>query len=89
MFAVRGRIQREGEVVHLVAHQLTDLSGDLASVGSRDAAFPLPHGRGDEFHHGSSSLDRRTLPPKGPKARDIYIPDLHIDTIKVRPRDFR
>jgi error-prone DNA polymerase len=34
-------------------------------------------------------LDPRTLPPKGPKARDIYIPDLHIDTIKAKPRDFR
>jgi error-prone DNA polymerase len=89
MFAVRGRIQREGEVVHLVAHQLTDLSAELASVGSRDAAFPLPHGRGDEFHHGSPGLDPRTLPPRGPKPRDIYIPDLHIDTIKVKPRDFR
>ncbi|MEQ1956059.1 error-prone DNA polymerase [Mesorhizobium sp. CN2-181] len=89
MFAVRGRIKREGEVVHLVAHQLTDLSAELASVGSRDTAFPLPHGRGDEFHHGSPGLDPRTLPPKGTKARDIYIPDLHIDTIKVKPRDFR
>jgi error-prone DNA polymerase len=89
MFAVRGRIQREGEVVHLVAHHLTDLSAELASVGSRDTAFPLPHGRGDEFHHGSPALDPRTLPPKGTKARDIFIPDLHIDTIKVKPRDFR
>ncbi|MFI0849426.1 error-prone DNA polymerase [Mesorhizobium sp. IMUNJ 23232] len=89
VFSVRGRIQREGEVVHLVAHQLTDLSAELASVGSRDMAFPLPHGRGDEFHHGSPGLDPRTLPPKGPKARDIYIPDLHIETITVKPRDFR
>jgi hypothetical protein len=31
MIAVRGRIQREGEVVHLVAHQLTDLSAELAT----------------------------------------------------------
>jgi hypothetical protein len=31
-------------VVHLVAYQLADLSADLASVGARDAAFPLPHG---------------------------------------------
>jgi error-prone DNA polymerase len=34
MIAVRGRIPREGEVVHLVAHQLTDLSAELATVGS-------------------------------------------------------
>ena len=88
MIAVRGRIQREGEVVHLVAHQLADLSEELASVGNREATFPLPHGRGDEFHHGSPGLDPRGL-PKGPKSRDIYIPDLHIDTIPVTTRDFR
>jgi error-prone DNA polymerase len=87
--AQHGRIQREGEVVHLVAHKLTDLSPDLASVGDREAAFPLPHGRGDEFHHGSPGIDPRNLPPKGLKTRDIYIPDLHIDTIKVKARDFR
>ena len=40
MIGVQGRIQREGEVVHLVAHQLTDLSADLASVGERDDDFP-------------------------------------------------
>jgi hypothetical protein len=39
MMAVRGKIQREGAVVHLVAHHLTDLSEDLASVGERTAAF--------------------------------------------------
>ncbi len=53
MMGVYGKIQREGIVIHLVAHRLTDLSGELASVGERDGAFPLPHGRGDEFHHGS------------------------------------
>jgi error-prone DNA polymerase len=89
MMAVHGRIQREGEVVHLVAQHLTDLSSALASVGDRDVTFPLPHGRGDEFHHGSPGLDPRSLPPGAPKPRDIVIPDLHIDTIKMKTRDFR
>ena len=89
MIRVRGRIQREGEVVHLVAQRLTDLSVELASVGEREVAFPLPHGRGDEFHHGSPSPDPRGIPPKGLRPRDIYIPDLHIDTIKVKTRNFR
>lgn len=66
-----------------------DLSAELAGVGERDDRFPLPHGRGDEFHHGSPGIDPRSLPPKGLKARDIYIPDLHIGTIKVKARDFR
>jgi error-prone DNA polymerase len=99
MIAVRGRIQREGEVVHLVARRLADLSAELASVGERDVgerdvgerdtAFPLPHGRGDAFHHASPTPDPRDLPPKGLRPRDIYIPDLHLDTIRVKTRDFR
>ncbi|RST80826.1 error-prone DNA polymerase, partial [Aquibium carbonis] len=85
MFAVRGRIQREGDVVHLVAHQLTDMSEALAGIGRRDAPFPLPHGRGDEFHHGSPTPD-----PRGAaKPRDIYIPDLHIDRLRVQAKNFR
>ena len=88
MMAVRGRIQREGEVVHLVAHQLTDLSAELATVGSRDAAFPLPHGRGDQVTHAGGGPDPRERPPKGLRTRDIYVPDPHIDTIKVKSRNF-
>ena len=88
IIAVQGRIQREGEVVHLVARQLTDLSVPLAGVGDRDQNFPLPHGRGDEFHHGGSP-DVRGLPTKGLRTRDIYIPDLHIDSLRLKPRNFR
>ena len=88
MMSVRGRIQREGEVVHLVAHKLTDLSAELGTVGERDAAFPLPHGRGDQVTHAGGGPDSRELPPKGLRTRDIYIPDLHIDTIKVKSRNF-
>jgi hypothetical protein len=39
MIAVRGRVQREGAVVHVIAQNLTDLSGLLRSVGDRDEAF--------------------------------------------------
>jgi error-prone DNA polymerase len=86
MMAVYGRVQREGEVVHLIAHRLTDLSPELASIGDRDAAFPVPHGRGDEAKSGGGPDPRDTL---GRKAREIYVPDLHIDRIKVKTRDFR
>jgi error-prone DNA polymerase len=88
MMSVRGRIQREGEVVHLVAHQMVDLSSELASVGDRNLAFPL-NGRGDQVRHGGSGPDPRELPPKGLRTRDIYVPDLHLDTIRVKTRDFR
>ena len=38
MIAVAGRVQREGEVVHVIARTLTDLSPLLRSVGERDNA---------------------------------------------------
>ncbi|TCU20559.1 error-prone DNA polymerase [Rhizobium sullae] len=88
MIGVYGRIQREGDVVHLVAHRLTDLSAELASVGNRDMAFPLPHGRGDEFHYGAPRPDPRGL-SKGLRPRDIVDPYLHLEAIKVKTRDFR
>ena len=59
MIAVHGRIQREGEVVHLVAHRITSLARELASVGERDEAFSLSHGRGDEFRYGAPSSEPR------------------------------
>ncbi len=85
MLSVRGRIQRGGEVVHLVAHELTNLSAELASVGNREMPFPLPHGRSDEAHYGGSIPDPRCMP----KARDIVDPYDRIDRIKVKTRDFR
>ncbi|RTM09694.1 MAG: error-prone DNA polymerase [Hyphomicrobiales bacterium] len=85
LIGIRGRIQREGEVVHVIARELSDLSVDLASIGSREAGFPLPHGRGDEFHHGSPGPDPRSLP----KARNLGDHYGHLDEIRVRTRDFR
>nr|WP_312781769.1 error-prone DNA polymerase [Brevundimonas sp.] len=82
LLVVDGRVQREGEVVHIVAERLHDGSDLLASLGRR-GEFRLPHGRGDEVYRGSKP-DART-----PKARDIYIPDLSLEGIRVRTRDFR
>ncbi|WP_411837044.1 error-prone DNA polymerase [Paracoccus sp. ME4] len=85
MIGVEGRVQRAGEVVHLVAHRLTDLSDLLAGVG-RQGAFPLPHGRGDEFHRGAPPPDPRA---KTPRPRDILIRDLPGPGITVTGRNFR
>lgn len=85
MMAINGRIQREGEVVHLVAQQLFDLSGDLSGLADRDVSFRLATGRGDEFAHGSPGGGDSRDPIK---PRDIYVPDLHIDTLKVKSRNF-
>ena len=46
-------MQREGEVIHLIAEHLIDLSDFLRTVGKRNEPFPVPHGRGDEAKHGA------------------------------------
>jgi error-prone DNA polymerase len=85
MIGCRGKVQREGDVIHLIAEHLIDLTDLLNSVGSRDEMFPLRYGRGDEMKHGGGP-DQRGL---GRKARDMFLPDLRIEGIKVRTRDFR
>jgi error-prone DNA polymerase len=69
MLGVRGRVQREGAVVHLIANRLSDLSAELAGVGEREAAFPLPHGPRVEAHHGSPG---RAAGAAGARARSAW-----------------
>jgi error-prone DNA polymerase len=66
----------------------SDLTADLKNVSGLDAAFPLVAGRSDEVRHGGGS-DSREGKPLQPKPRDIYVPDLHIDTLKLKSRNFR
>jgi len=85
MLMIDGRVQREGDVVHLIAYKLENLGGLLSSLGQRNAPFPLPHGPADEGHHGPHGPD-----PRGIRApRDIYVADLHIDTLKLKSRNFQ
>jgi error-prone DNA polymerase len=74
MIAINGRIQREGDVVHLVAQQAFDLSGDLCGLAERDAGFRLPTGRGDEFAHGSPGSPDSRDRVAAARPRDIFIP---------------
>ncbi len=85
MLAVKGRVQREGAVVHLIAHRLTDLSADLAGISTENTGFPVTHGRGDEVHHGEPGRDARDQP--GP--RDFHDAHKSIDSLRFKPRDFR
>ena len=92
MIACHGRVQREGEVIHVVTDRLEDLSDSLRSVGERDEPFPITHGRGDGATH-PAGRDPRSGPGAGPggrPVRDIYVPDLRLGSgIKVPTRDFR
>ncbi|WP_236711158.1 hypothetical protein [Novosphingobium barchaimii] len=48
MMGVRGQVQREGDVIHVIARRLHDLFPMLASVGGRvDVAEVCPVSRAD------------------------------------------
>ena len=79
MIACHGRVQREGEVIHVVTDRLEDLSGLLRSVGEHDETFPLRHRRGDGVTHAAAP-DARTSSATGLSAEN---------GIKVSTRDFR
>ncbi len=81
MIGCRGRVQREGLILHVIAEQLIDRSALLRSVGERDGEFPIQRGRGDGATHGGSP-DARTDARHPP--RHIFFPN-----IKVPTRDFR
>jgi error-prone DNA polymerase len=85
MLGCRGKVQRASDVIHLIVEKLTDLTADLKTVS---APFPLVPGRGDEAKHGGHGPDSRDPRPVT-KPRDMYEPDLHIDTIKLKARNFR
>jgi error-prone DNA polymerase len=79
-------VQRGGEVVPLVANKLTDPSAELAAVGERNAGFPMPHGRDDQIKDGGSFAQTNEIfHQEASIARHLY-PDLHIDSIKAKPR---
>ena len=92
MIACHGRVQREGQVIHVVTDHLEDLSDLLHSVGDREEPFPMSYGRGDGATH-PVSRDPRSGPGAGPggrPVRDIYPRDARTAAeIKVPTRDFR
>ena len=89
MLGVRGRVQREGEVTHLIVEYLRDMTSELKQISGLDAPFPITAGRGDEAKHGGHGPDSRERKTLHVKPRDMYVPDLHIDTLKVKARNFR
>ena len=89
MLAVDGRIQREGDVVHLVAHQLTDLSAALASVGDRDLAVSAAAWARRRAPSAQVPASIGATIPNGLKNPRHRAQPLHLDAIKVKARDFR
>ncbi|SEJ80516.1 error-prone DNA polymerase [Sphingobium sp. AP50] len=101
MMGVRGQVQREGEVIHVVAQRLDDLSALLATVGKRDDVASIYQVARADVVRSPMGPDPRDPGerPLGRAIRDIYIPDLRLGSgiipgqptegIKIKPRDFR
>jgi len=94
MISVRGRLQREGEVLHLIAETITDLTDLLRSVGAID--LPRMTMPGDGATHGGTidSRDRKvtraTDPAHAyPKQRTPESwPSRREDIIPIKSHDF-
>ena len=101
MMGLRGQVQREGDVIHVVAQRLDDLSDLLATVGERqDVASVYQVSRADIVKNAMAPDPRdRAERNFGRAPRDIYIPNLRLGSgiipdqptegINVKPRDFR
>ena len=73
LLACHGRVQREGDVIHLVATRLTDLTPLLDQVGKTDVPFPIPDTHGDHLRHGSSP-DARDGKALRLRAKEVSVP---------------
>jgi error-prone DNA polymerase len=83
MISCRGRLQKEGEVTHVIADEIADLSDLLRSVGQRDEAFPAPFARSDGIGDPGPSRRDEGQAVCGHRLRS------ESNGIKVASRDFR
>ena len=90
MIGMKGRVQKEGEVIHVICDRIIDYGELLHRVG--EMSFPHQTGRGDGAWH-SGAPDRGDAFWK-PSPRNCYWPP-HADgmdpeqAIRVQSRDFR
>jgi error-prone DNA polymerase len=87
MLGIRGVVQREGEVIHVVTARMEDLTPLLHSVGAMD--FPHRTGPADGANHsGPDPRDKQERPAKLVKSftgRTVIDP---AETIRVKSRNF-
>jgi error-prone DNA polymerase len=87
MIGCRGRVQKEGGVIHVVAEQFFDLRDMLRSVGDRSNTLQIRHGRGDEAKVGTR--DRLQSGPTDNPTAAYQHPDLSSNSmIRIKGRNF-
>ncbi|KER35477.1 error-prone DNA polymerase [Sphingobium indicum] len=89
MIAMRGRLQKEGEVIHIICDRITDHDDMLRSIGR--AEFKVAPSRGDGASHAGGPDPRD---PSFPHGRTLAPPPFHAkenldeDMVPIRSHDF-
>ncbi|MGN6622360.1 MAG: error-prone DNA polymerase [Sphingomonas sp.] len=89
MVGLKGRLQKEGEVIHVIVDRIDDLTPMLRGIGAMD--FPHRPGRGDGATHAGSP--DRGDPGWVPKAAAHYHPPFAggadpEELVRIRSHDF-
>lgn len=89
MIAMRGRLQKEGEVIHIICDRITDHDEMLRSIGRID--FAVAPGRGDGAKNGGGPDPRD--PAWSPRGRTLASPPFGTaaeqeEILRLRSHDF-
>ena len=90
MIAMRGRLQREGEVTHIICDRIVDHDAMLRSIGR--TGFAVAPGRGDGAKNGGGPDPRDPAWP--PRGRTLSHPPFNAvpdeeELLKMRSHDFQ
>lgn len=87
MIAMRGRLQKEGEVIHVICDRIADHDDMLRSIGRTN--FAVAPGRGDGAHNGGGPDPRD---PTFPRGRTLAPPPITSaadeESLRIRSHDF-
>ncbi|MFW2829635.1 error-prone DNA polymerase [Sphingomonas sp. ID0503] len=91
MISVKGQLQREGQVTHIIADDVADYTPMLRHVGEMD--FPFRPTPGDGATHGGTIDPRDRKPDWRPAPRDSYHAPFRTgmdpeDVVRQKTRDF-
>ncbi|PAL24275.1 error-prone DNA polymerase [Sphingopyxis sp. GW247-27LB] len=89
MVAMRGRLQKEGEIIHIICDRITDHDDMLRSIARMD--FTVAPGRGDGAKNGGGPDPRD--PTWAPRGRTLASPPFgtaaeHDEILRIRSHDF-
>ncbi|KKW93235.1 OB-fold nucleic acid binding domain-containing protein [Sphingobium chungbukense] len=88
MIAMRGRLQKEGEVIHVICDRIMDHDDMLRSIGSMD--FTVTPGRGDGASHGGGPDPRDPGFPRGRTLASAPLGSIQEqeELVRIRSHDF-